>query len=659
MSDNKKTNWKLFLQESIVLVLHLTLAIFFARIAVTVNDLYHARLLAAGAAVIAALFLIPLLIHILDLWARLLASAREESWAVAILKTSISIHRKLFGENNSFMAEKLAMLADVYYEWNKMDESRTLFDKSWTLFEKSSIKFPPLHPCVASYTKLLDQEIDREKISAIKSELVKTKQFLMAQKVAACLVTFPSVFYIYSIHALEQEIQTRNANMQATGTLKGINALAKLESLALGNYAAGLVYADYANAFEDANQTAEMAWCNEKAISVLKDVPDQDPFLTLSLMNQRAYSKILISKNEEARKTLAQVLEICRSIEHQQASADWSKQYNLRKIKEKAELRFAELERLDGNFDSAERLYLAAAGLTPDMQWQSAKIAAKLQRNYTQAGEASSPIDLKIGAVAAYATHVVDAVQQIDRLHKLQHIEYKLHRPKNVLEIQKRICELLDKGFELEQIDSKDVAECDFGVREASRELDVCSLMLAQAGDLKGAAQYKERAENLRNKHSRTLHLDTNQQDELVEVCTTVTNGLLAAKYRAENWQSKIDNLNRTELKTPGAQMSLSRLPWYDPDLLKKQDGDPSSKVKRVEVDISPLCIRYSPNGNNISVDVQGKVKIIPKNANQKEPEEQKFNFAYLVSDLSKSKSRNAVIEGLLDNQPISSFNVD
>ena len=690
MAQSKKTDWKLFINESVVLVLHLTLAVFFCRIAVSVHELYHATLPAVAAAIISACFLIPLSIHVIDLWARLLAAVREEAFAVKLLDLSIGWHKKLFGENNAFMSEKQAILGDVYYSWGKPDEARKYFDAAWHSFENSKTKFPPLHPAMQDYCKLLIEEtVDhkedggetegaigstnpetdaikaaetgdtsaKQQSALVQKELVTTKKWLAAQRAMSFLVTIPTILFMVSMHALELEISAKNSEMHPVDSLKGINALSKLESAVLGEYAAALVFADYAGAFEDAGQYAEMVWCVNKSIDIMQQMREPDPVLTLTLLNQKSLGLLLTNKTDEARKTLQAALKLSGTISDSTPGAEnWPRQNKIRKEQEKAEMHLAELERLDGNYAKAEKLYLKACGLKPDMTWDEQ--AQSKEKSAQNTASNKDQVSTGFSRNVMYATKVVDALQLIDRLHKLQHIETKLDQPKKTLEIQKRICELLDRGYSLEQLDGKTVNESDFSVRESARELDVCSLMLAEAGHVDESKKYRAKAEALRNKHSRTLKLDAGQQDSLVDICTRVTNGLLAAKYRPDNWKDKFAPLVNRELSTKGAQFSLSRLPWYDRESLKK-DSPQKSKIGKLEVNISPLSIRNSADGSGIAVDVQGSVKIYSREKSVQDPEEQKFNFAYLVKDMSKDHAEKPVIEGFLDNQPTMSFQLD
>lgn len=638
-----------------MLVLHLTLAVFFCRIAVSVNELYHAQLQAVAAAIVAMCFLIPLLIHVLDLWARLLAAAREENFAIKLLEFSIAWHKKLFGENNAWMAEKEAILADVYYDWDKRDDAKTLFESAWKHFKNARPKFPPLHPSMQNYVTLLTNEQDQPTVHEIQNELKTANRLILAQRVLSFAVTIPSIIFMVSIHALELEISAKNSEMHTLDSLKGINALSKLESAVLGEYAGALVYADYASAFEDANQFAEMTWCVNKAIAIVQETAQPDPILTLSLLNQKSLGLILTNKTDEARKTLQAALKLAGTLADSNPSTStnvWSRNFKIRKEQEKAEQNLAELERLEGNYSIAEKLYLKVCGLKPDMTWDTASKSANSTEQQSEKGQSG------LAKEVVYATKVVDTIQLIDRLHKLQHIESKLNQPDKSLAIQKRICELLDRGYSLEQLSAKPASECDFGVREAARELDVCSLMLAEAGRKEESIQYLNKAEALRSKHSRTLKLDAEQQDSLVNICTTVTNGLLAAKYRSDNWQEKMGRLVKSELSSKGAQSSLARLPWYEHESPKKDSPQKSKIGKKLEINISPLSIRNSPDGSGIAVDVQGSVRIYSGERAQN-AEEQKFNFAYLVKDSSKDKSAKAVIEGFLDNQPLTSIQLD
>ena len=671
-----KINWIVFIKDSVVLIAHMLLSLFFVRVALMLNDYYQAPLLAAVAWVVALTFAIPLLLHFLDLWAGLLAAVREDTIAERFFKLSIKVHQKLFGSENAFMSEKEAQLANVYFVSGRSEEAVKQFEQSWEHYQNAKLKYPPLNLCFKNYLDLLNSEPEKlsnaEKISQLKSSLLASKNYLIAQKTASVLVTLPVVLFMLSTRALEDEIGRNNSDNKVVLALKGINTLASLETAILGNYAGARIFADYAHAFEESkSQTAEMIWCTDKALSALSKSKVQDDFMRLALLNLKAKEELERDKRDDARKILIEAIAISNgsgsgtssgagtSSSATQNNRSWLATYPARLETEKALLSLAEIERLDGNYSLAEPLYAKALGLNEQAQGiQGARDPGTAYRSYPG--------------------KIVDTIELIDRLHKVQHIESKLGKKEKVLDIQKRICALLDSTGHLQDLNNKSASntqtEQDFGVRESARELDVCSLMLAEAGKDKEAKEYRDRAEALRDRFTRTLKLNASQQDSIVDVVTRMTNGLLAVKYRADfksnDWHDALLSLQRNELKDRKVRGAFERLPWYDPDSLKTKKLQKPDERRRIEIEIIPLSIRNSPDGNGVAIDVQGVVKIYPRSTtasaspvarNQsklqaQEPEEQKFGFVYLVKDEKSGRPR---IDDFLDNQALANFQLD
>lgn len=651
MPRQDKFHWSLFIRESISLISQMMLALFFVRIALMLNDSYRNPTLAVVALLVAILFGVPLLVRMMDIWARILAAVREETAAIKLMKISIAIHKKLFGTNNTFLAEKEAILGETLLADGRKEEAKEHFEKSWQTYQNSSIKFQPLHPSMNEYLKMLNagsastvtktgeqsssqntaaldpndltqqrpvgaSKSEEENAAKLKTSLQSSKRFLFVQKSAAIVVTVPVIIFMLSVQALEKEIAFRNSNSQVLDAIKGINSLAMAQGALLGQYAASRTYADYALAFEESdNQISEMNWCADKALIALNKSGVRDDLLKVQLLNLKAKSQLSKDKKIEARTSLTEAIKISQNWKNDSAI---NQSFFARREREKALFGLAELERVEGNYAKAEPLFMTALGFE------------------------NSNLNNWRGSVT-------ESLELIDRLHKLQDIESRLGNKEKIIQIQKRICDLLAATERIQTDKNLNITELDFNVREAVRELDVCALMLAEAGKRTEAEQYRKRAEILRNKHDRNPNLNAEQQDSVVDACTRMTNELLAVKYRAKGWKGSVNRLLQSELRSQKARGAFERLPWYDADVAKKNGAD----LRMLEISMSPLSIRQSPDGSGLAVDVQGFVKIYEQ---KKEPEEQKFSFAYLMKN---EKTKSPSIDDFVDNQPLAQTGLD
>jgi hypothetical protein len=184
----------------------------------------------------------------------------------------------------------------------------------------------------------------------------------------------------------------------------------------------------------------------------------------------------------------------------------------------------------------------------------------------------------------------------------------------------------------------------DFGVREATREMDVYALMLQNVGRDAEAKKYRLQVEALRDTHNKALKLNAGQQDSIVSIATKVTNDLLAVKYKTNDWQNSLNDLLSNQLKSKSAKTSFERLPWYDGNRGKLQ----------TDIKDSSLSIRSDRESEGVATEVQGIVKI--RNAKSKSEDEEKFGFAYVLRD---QKSGHPWVDDVLDSHALAQAQVD
>lgn len=603
-----------------MLIAHTLLAGFYLRIAQVLNDYYKQPVLGIVFLIVALLFAVPLSINLLDLWARTVASVREEKIAEKILQLSINIHRKLFGKG-SFLAEKLGMLGSLYYDMGKMEESEKTFQEAWENYTKSAIKFPFLHPCFSDYKKLLESKNDTEVLPSLQKALNTSSNLLIAQKMGTLFLTAPIIAFLLMNQGTERSIAKHNAHGQVLVALKEITGLADLEASFLGEYARCKVYKDYAIAFDETDgQLSEMVWCANRAAVSLKKSGVDDDYTKVLLLNLQARGVAAEGKKDKALEMLTEALAL---------SSKWGEKgsvpYKYDFERERTQLALAELYRTRDEFDRAEALYKQVLGLG-EKDIDTSKLLAG----------------------------TFDPVETIDRLHKLQHIEAKLGKKDDLIKLQKKVCEILETSIKGLSNNNKNSAVYDFGVRESARELDIAAIMLADAGRNDEAKDYQKRAEKLRATRQNNLKLDAAQQDSIVDASTKLTTDLLAVKYRAGDCKQSLNDLFNNELKSDKARGALERQPWYDAAFFKDESKLKDAKAKRrLEVDISPLSIRSSREGDGIAVDVSGTVKIFKDNS-QNASEEQRFGFAYILK--AQAKGGKPSVEDLLDNQVLATF---
>lgn len=642
-----------------MLILHTLLSGFYLRIAQVLYTSYKQPVLAVCFFIVALCFILPLGINLLDLWARTVASVREEKIAIRILELSLLIHRKLFGTKNAYYSEKQAMLASLYYSEKRLDDAEKLFADALTNYRKSLIRYPMLHPCFDDYRKILlskseaadaslsgnsgasctsdfSNNLDSSKselapvsgtssnaggedsdlILELKKELRKTSIGALAQRCGIALLTIPILCFLITVQSMENTIAKTNARGKIFESLNGVSSLAALEAMVLGNYARCKVYKDYAQAFEDNAQIHEMLWCVHKALSAAKLSSKRDDYFDVVLLNLLAKGDLAQGKADEALSALEQSSKICMDWDLAQRSRN---NFDASVEREKTLDTLAELKRKNGDYSGSEVLFKKVLML-PD-----------------------GPIDLMKIEVRTF-----DPIEAIDRLHKLQSIEEKLGKKNDAIILQKKVCEVLEKGIKGLAEKHKNTVLLDFGVRETARELESAAIMLADAGRNSESEEFRKRADALRKSRSNTLKLDAAQQDSIVEASTQLTNDLLSIKYKAGDCEHSYKTLLAQDLKSPKAKHSFEELPWYDANLLKNENllkGAGSNR--RMEVDISPMSIRNSRDSvGNIAVDVQGVVKIYQGKSTV--ADERKFGFAYIIKT-PKSGTR-AEVEEFLDN---------
>ncbi len=625
-APKQSPKWKLFWKESSVLVAHTLLAGFYLRIAHVLNEYYRAPVLASCFLLISLAFAVPLCVNLFDLWARTIASVREESVAENILKLSIAIHRRLFGTKNAYYSEKKAMLASLQFDMDRLDEASESFKESFESYQQSLVKIPWLHPCYSDYLKLLATSGDTSTAEKIKQVLKFSHRLAVGQKLVITLFTVSVVAFLTQVQFTERDIAKHNAHGQTLVALKEISALAKFESSLLGEYAACKVYKDYALAFEESNgQMNEMDWCTDKALSSLKQSGIKDDYVNVLLLNLKAKASLADRKPALATNYLKSAAEISMNWDKNQLARN---AYDAAYEREKSLISLAEIYRNQGEYEKAEPLYKKLLG------FKSEKIN-----------------------LSEMKPTFFDPVELIDRLHKLQHIEVKLGKKDEAIKLQQKACAILEKSVKTLTASSKSSPVCDFGIREAARELDVCSIMLQEAGREKESGAYRQRADSLRAKHQNQLRLAPDQQDSIVDASTRLTNELLSVKYRAGDWKKSLDQLLNEDLRSQKARGALEKLPWFDAGSLKAESqGSRNTRPKRrLEVEIFPLSISNNREGEGIAVDVQGTVRIY--SANSAEAEEQKFGFAYVLK--AQNKDRPPSVEDLMDNQALAHYQLD
>lgn len=665
-----------------MLVLHTLLAGFYLRIAQVLQNSFRQPALAICFLIVALLFIVPLFVNLLDLWARTVASVREEKIAIRILELSLTIHRKLFGTNNAYYSEKQAMLASLYFGENRIPEAENLFADALKNYRKCFIKIPPLHSCFDDYRKILELKSNEASISADAGDSSSQSGDPSSQSVQP-----NSQARDPSLQAADTSSQSADPSSQSADTssqsadpishaentaliLELKKELRKTSYIALAQRCGIALLTVPILSFLITVQSMEnnIARTNAKG-KIVEALNEVSSLAAIESMVLGAYARCKVYKDyAQAFEDNAQVQEMLWCVSKAQSAMkgsnvqddyvevvllnlqakgrlaqaneddaffalersakiciDWDitkrsrNNFDASVEREKTLDALAELKRKRGDYAGAEMLFKKVL-MMPD-----------------------GPID-----PAKMEVRTFEPIEAIDRLHKLQFIEEKLGKKEDAIALQKKVCEVLDAGLKKIGEKHKNTVLYDFGVRETARELESAAIMLADAGRNSEAAEYKIRAESMRKSRSNALKLDASQQDSIVDASTQITTDLLSIKYKAGDCEQSYKTLLAQDLQSDKAKHSFEELPWYDANLLK--DG---SKLKgaganrRLEVDISPLSIRNSRESvGNIAVDVQGVVKIYKGKSTI--ADERKFGFAYIMKP-SKTGGK-AVLEELSDN---------
>ena len=522
------------------------------------------------------------------------------------------------------MAEKQGILASLYFDTGKTAEAESLFQEAWSNYSKSAVKIPWMHGCFADYLKILNTTGDTDTAARVRAALNSSNKLALAQKSCILLVTAPIIAFLLYNQATERSIAKHNAQGQIIVAMRELSWLARSEAFLMGDYAAAKVYADYAQAFAEVEgQLNEMDLCTDMALASLRRSGKKDEYLQVILLNLKAKSDLSEGNNTEALRHLNEAVAISLKWDKDQLAQN---RYDATIERDKAIVALAELDRNNGRYERAEQLYKQVMDIS-DSNAELEKARRTLQ----------------------------DPVETVDRLHKLQHIELKLGKKTEAVQLQEQVCKILEDTVRGLAITHKNSVIADFGSREAARELDICALMLEDTGKSAEAKDYQARAEKLRSAHRKALKLDSAQQDSIVDAATKVTNDLLSVKYQAGDWHQSLNHLLKDELTSKRALGAFEHLPWYNEKNIKlAADKKATPPERTMIVDIEPLSIRSNREGDGIAVDVQGTVKIV--NAKSKSEDEQKFGFAYIL------KSKNAghqTVDDLLDNQALAHVQFD
>lgn len=621
----QKVNWKLFGKESGILIGHTLLAGFFFKVSQVLFDYYKLPIAGSLALFICFLFVLPLLIDFFDLWARIIASVREERIAEKFFKCSITIHNTFFGKKNAYMSEKQAKLASMYYDMEKQEESEELFKEAWQNYNAAAIKFPWLHPSFCDYVKLLETTGDTTAAAPIKEELANSRKLAVAQKAVIVLITAPVLSLLILNQYTEREIARSNAKGDIALAMKHITELADREAMFLGKYAAARVYADYAQAFDETDgQSKEMLWTAEEGLAALRNSNNNDEYLKVLLLNLMAKGEIAQSHYDNA----MNYLEKSAAISSNWGSRELARNKNDGKFqRDKCLITLAEIKRTHGDYSAADSLYKVLLG----PQGENINIQA-----------------------SAGGCSFFDPVDTIDRLHKFAHVKQKLGKKEEALSLQKKICDILETSVSSLTAKNSNSPLCDFAVKETARELDVYAYMLQETGKDKDAMIYHEKADKLRLSRHRELKLNSDQQDYVVDATTKLTGELLAVKYKAGDWHESLSRLLTAELTSKHARGSIERLPWFDKNRKTIERIKTARPVRRLEIDIAPLSIRNNRDGEGLNVDVQGVVRIY--NTGGKDADEQRFDFAYIMKE---PKRGQPLVDDVLDNQILSNYQLN
>lgn len=614
----QKIHWRNFWKNSSVLISHTLLACFYLKVALVLFEYYRHPVLAAGFLAVSMLYAIPLIINFVDLWALTMAAANEEAFAENMLKMSMATHAKLFGARNILMLQKQSMLAGLNFQMGRTAEAEELFREAWEKYKSHKIKLPWIAASFADYQKLLATRSDTATTLKVQEALKNSSRMMLAANLVVLLATGAIVVFLLYNQAAERSIALFNSRGQIDHAMSELEKLASNEALILGSYAAARVYTDYARAFDGSvGRSTEMERCTDKAMAYLNQSRQKDEYLRVVLLNLKAKAELKQGNTDESMNCLKEAVAL---------SSGWTKNQLFRNKldaalqRERAIIALGELDRIAGRYEQAEALYRGII--------------------YAEPG---SPTNSKITSV--------DLIEDIDRLHKFQHVEQKLGKKEEVLKIQERICKMVEDNLHL-WTGKKNAAVCSFGAREAARELDNCALMLQESGRDKEARVFLARADALRKANIKPLQLNASQQDSIVDAATKLTNDLLSVKYRAVGWPQALNHLLNDELKSTRARDAFERLPWYDAGGMNGKKITPGDKT--LCVDISPVSVKNAREGDGIAVDVQGTVKIV--DSKSKSEDEQTFCFAYMLKSQSTG---HHTVEDLSDVQALAQIHFD
>ncbi|MBY0549771.1 MAG: hypothetical protein K2W95_21040 [Candidatus Obscuribacterales bacterium] len=595
-SNSKRSTILLATREALSLVTLCVAAVFFFVMAYGFYTYCKWSIPLALSLASAVACVIPLVLFFperLALLLRYCGGLRTAEW---ILRRSLSTWQSIAGQSGPGTTGKMSSLAQFLIETGRAQEAENLYAIVLQRLSTGGWKYPGrAEASLNSYSLFLREQKREEECAGVTVALSRLRKQSLGPKIALLLIPLPVVVYLSCTEVLVRAIAVELSQDHTSAVRNYVKILATGDSCFFGAGTGARVYSDYASSLYDSpfHQSTVLSF----ARAGLVQLGDKSPYLSSKLHTIIGTVQMHQGEDKKAVESLRTAVELG--------------------------LLPAQFDRYDNN--DHERRHLINA-----MTWLG---DLELQR-----GNSS-------GAESMYA----NAMRRLEKLNASKSDEYLglLDRFSALKSSQgaftkaaaakKDICDILESrliGVTASNMTADEIEQH----RRFTREMEACSVLLKQSGQLHDAGTLARRAEELRTQRVRPLLLNSQQQMEIVDATTRATEHLLSVKYKSAGWQKNLDLLMASDMKSNRARGTLDGLSWLSP-----RTNDNAMYVRRIEIDMQPMKVRNFREPNTLAVDVTGTVRIQRRSGADDEP----FAFAYL---LKRSGQGPPVIEGVAEN---------
>lgn len=439
--------------------------------------------------------------------------------AEKILRWSLRKWQSVVGQSGPGTTGKMASLAQFLIETGQVQEAEHIFANVLQRLSTVGWKLPGrAESSLSFYREFLKAQNRNEDYSGVSAALARLAKQCLVPKIVFVLIPLPVVVYLSATEVLVRAIAVELSQDHTSAMCNYVKVLATGDSYFFGAGTGARVYCDYASSLYESplHQSTVLSFARS-GLAQLNDL--QSPYLASKLHTIVGSVKMQQGEDKYAIESLRAAVEFGLLPERYDRYDNNDRE---RRHVINAMTWLGDLELQQGNLSKSESLYLSA-----------------MQR-LEKLNESKSDEYLAV----------------LDRFSALQSSRGELAKSAAT---RKDLCDILESrllGVVASNMTPDEIEQH----RRFTRELEACSVLLKQAGQVKQAAQLASKAEELRIQRVRPLLLNSQQQMEIVDATTRATEHLLSVKYKSIGWQKNLDLLMESEMKSNRARGALDGL---------------------------------------------------------------------------------------------------